>query len=392
VSSEHAILAPSSAPVWGYCSGSVQAQADAPDYETPEQAAGTAAHWVCSEVLLSLVDRTRQPELASDYVGRTALNGVMVTAEMCEAAHVYIHDVLQVAQEHGALQGLLIEHRVHMPAIHQQNWGTLDCALPLLDKGVIYLWDFKFGHRECKAEENLQLIDYVAGLVNELKINGYAEQHTDVVMRIVQPRCYHADGPISEWRVKLSTLRGWWNHLEHAANMAMTNPRLTTGKHCRDCVAVGRCPAARKAAYSLIDYIDQPYDVDTLDGASLATEWRMLSDGLAAARARHEALEEDLRHRVSQGDTTTGLALKTTEGRLDWSVPVPQAIALAQQFGVDARKEAALTPTQTIAAAPAVIRPALQATLASVTKRPTSTSKLIPAADSKIAAVFKKPQ
>jgi hypothetical protein len=335
--------------VWGYCSGSVQAQADAPDYETPEQAAGTAAHWVCSEVLLSLVDRTRQPELASDYVGRTALNGVMVTAEMCEAAHVYIHDVLQVAQEHGALQGLLIEHRVHMPAIHQQNWGTLDCALPLLDKGVIYLWDFKFGHRECKAEENLQLIDYVAGLVNELKINGYAEQHTDVVMRIVQPRCYHADGPISEWRVKLSTLRGWWNHLEHAANMAMTNPRLTTGKHCRDCVAVGRCPAARKAAYSLIDYIDQPYDVDTLDGAS-------------------------------------------PEGRLDWSVPVPQAIALAQQFGVDARKEAALTPTQTIAAAPAVIRPALQATLASVTKRPTSTSKLIPAADSKIAAVFKKPQ
>jgi hypothetical protein len=383
MSGEHAYLAPSSAPVWGHCSGSVLAQQNAPTYDTPEQAAGTAAHWVCSESL----SKGLSP---GGFVGQTAPNGVVVTSEMAECAGVFVADVLAVCQEHGALQSLRVEHRVHMPQIHEQNWGTLDAALYLPKWRLLYLWDYKHGHRECVAEGNLQLIDYVAGLVSAHKLNGFDEQQIDCVLRIVQPRCYRGPGPVVEWRVKLSDLRGYWNQLEHAAKQAVDNPRLTTGKHCRDCTAVGSCPAARKAAYSLIDYIDQPYAMDTMSGPNLALEWRMLDQGLTAAKARLEALDAEVRHRVSQGDSTLGLALQSTEGRSEWMIPPAQAVALAKQFGVDASKPAVLTPVQTIAAASAAIRPALKQVVDTVTRRPPGTPKLIPAENSKLAAAFKK--
>lgn len=394
MSGQHALLAPSSAPVWGFCSGSVQLQAARPDYETPEQAEGTAAHWVCSEVLDSYRRVGAAPLLCGDMVGRDAPNGVPITPEMAECAEIFVRDVLAVVQDHGAARQMLVEHRVEMPAIHKHNWGTLDCGLVLRDAGVIYLWDYKHGHRENSAIENLQLIDYVAGLVQEYELDGFADQYTEVVMRIVQPRCYQADGPISEWRVKLSDLRGWFNHLEHAANMAVTNPRLTTGLHCRDCNAVSTCPAARKAAYSMIDYLDQPFAADTMTGDHLATEWLLLQRGLKAAKARLDTIEEDLRYRVSQGDTSTGLAIESSPGRVAWTVPVAQAVALAAQFGVDAAKPGVLTPTQTVSAAPAAVRPLIEATLKGVTKRPEGSTKLVPAAGSKIAAAFtpKKPQ
>ena len=384
MSGEHAPLPPSSANEWGFCSGSRAAQANAPNYDTPQQAAGTAAHWVCSQVLTNAV------MLCSDLIGETAPNGVVITDEMAECAQVFVMDVLKVCQEHGALQSLLVEHRVHMPQIHSENWGTLDAAVVLPEKRLLYLWDFKFGHRENAAEGNLQLIDYVAGLVNQYQINGNDELSWVCSLRIVQPRCYRGDGPVVEWRVKLSDLRGYWNQLEHAAKQAIDNPRLSTGKHCRDCTAVGTCSAARKAAYSLIDYIDQPYAMDNMSGPNLALEYRMLGDGLTAAKARLDALEAEVRHRVSQGDATLGLALQSTQGRSEWTIPPAQAVALVQQFGVDASKPGVLTPVQTVAAAPAAVRPALQQVVDSVTRRPAGTPKLINAENSKLAAAFRK--
>ncbi len=384
---EHAVLAPSAAPQWGNCSGSVLVSKHAPNLDSEESRRGTAVHWVGSEVLSGR--KVGRPTYCWDFIGGTAPNGVVIDEEMATGADTYVADVLSVAEEHGAVEQLLVEHRVHMPQIHEENWGTLDCALPLLGRGLVYIWDYKNGHRENRSKGNLQLIDYLAGLSVELGIGGDQDQQTRVVMRIVQPFCYKAKGPVDEWSCTLSDLRGYFNQLTAKAHEALTSPTLSTGPWCRDCHAVKTCSAARRAAYNLIDYAGAPYEMDTMTGADLAVERQILGAGTAVAKARLEAIEDELRLRVSDGAADTGLALQTAKGRREWAVPAEQAIALASQFKADISKPGVLTPTQAKAAVPRDLRQQFDQVLQSVTRRPASGLKLIEAGDTIAARAFK---
>ena len=390
--SAHAILAPSGAPIWGHCSGTIAASEGRPDISGPEAEIGDAAHWVVSECLEAWKHVVPLGLLsAEEYVGQVAPNGLRITDDMAEGAQVMVDDVIDVAGKAFALQTLMVEHRVHAPQIHPENWGTLDAALWLPKGGHLYLWDYKNGHRENRAEGNLQLIDYVAGLVNELQLNGIADEHITLHLRIVQPFSYKAAGPVDEWIGKLSDLRGYFNQLSVKAHEALgPSPKLTTGLWCRDCPAVGDCLAARKAGYRLIDYANQPYAMDEMNGADLATERLILSDGIKAAAARLEAIEDDIRHRVQNGDTSTGLVLETTPGNLDWTVEPAVAVAFASQFGVDVSKAGAKTPTQTIAATPKEMRPAMQEAIKAVTRRKQGGLKLTNAGDTKASRAFAK--
>lgn len=386
--SEHAVLAPSSAPQWGNCSGSVAAQANAPNLETEDSRRGTAVHHL-GAIVLTNIKLGGSPHMPYEYVGHGAPNGVVIDDEMAEGANVYVDDVFAVALQYSALHRLLVEHRVHMPQIHEQNWGTLDCALPLLEHNLIYIWDYKNGHRENRAKHNLQLIDYVAGLITELGIDGVQDQSIRIVFRIVQPFCYKADGPIDEWSCMLSDLRPYFNQLRAMAHEALTNPKLSTGAWCRDCKAVKSCSAARRANYNFIDYANEPYEMDSMSGADLATERLILKGGLAVAKARLEAIDDDLKARIADGAVDTGLALQTSRGNLDWSIPPDQAIALAGQFGTDIAKLAAKTPTQAKAAVPRDLRAQFAQVLATVTRRESGGLKLVEAGDTIGARAFK---
>jgi hypothetical protein len=365
----------------------------APNLETEKTRAGVAAHWVFAMVLLNFQGKREGPLTCSAYIGETAPNGVIIDDEMAEGAQIFVDDVLQVAQKHGALQSMLVEHRVSMPHIHSQNWGTLDTAIVLWKDGqviAIFLWDYKHGHRENKAKDNLQLIEYAEGLRNELGINGSQDQHITVIFRIVQPFCYHATGPIDEWICKLSELRPYVNRLEAKAREAFGNPQMSTGLHCRDCPGVYPCSARRKADYNLIDVANGPYEMDNMSGADLAVERRILSDGLAAAKARLEAIEDNLAHRIGQGETDTGLALAATYGNLAWTIPLEQANALATQFGFNISKFAVKTPTQAKQAAPKEMKSAFEQVIKTVTKRPPGALKLTNADNTIAARAFKR--
>jgi len=390
VSGQHAILAPSSAPQWGHCSGSVMANMHAPDLDSEESLKGTAVHWVGEECLRGWQKHDGGCPSCFQWVGTAAPNGVVIDEEMAEGAQVFVDDVLQVAQEHGAMQDMLIEHRVFMPQIHKDNWGTLDCCVPLVTKGVIYLWDYKNGHRENHAKDNLQLIDYMAGIINEFNIDGLADQHIRVVLRIVQPFCYKSRGAIDEWSFMLSDLRPYFNQLHAKAHEAVTNPSLSTGPWCRDCKAVRTCSAARRASYNLIDYVNEPYEMDTMDGATLAIERRILEGGLVAAKARLEAIEDDLQHRITNGATDTGLALQSKSGNLAWSIPCEQAIALASQFQGNIAKNEVLTPTQAKAKVPRELRQQFEQVLKTVTRRPSGGLKLVDAENTIGARAFER--
>ena len=137
--SEHAPLPASGAPIWGNCSGHILARADYPDFETEDTRRGTAGHWVAAVVLQSYTATDGRPLLnCAKLVGQTAPNGYVIDDEVADGAQVYVDDVLQVCQQTGGLRSLLIEHRVFMPEIHQHNWGTLDTALVLLNRGLTW--------------------------------------------------------------------------------------------------------------------------------------------------------------------------------------------------------------------------------------------------------------
>ena len=127
-----------------------------------------------------------------------------------------------------------------------------------------------------------------------------------------------------------------------------------------------------------------------MTGQDLAIERSLLTSGLVTAKARLEAIEAELVHRIGKGETDSGLALQNKQGRLGWTVTPAQAVIIANQFGVDASKQDVLTPTQTIAATPKDLRPMIEQALKQVTKRPSNGTKLINAADSLTARAFSK--
>ena len=387
--SDHARLAPSAAPQWGFCSGSVKAQEQFPDRETEQTREGTAAHWVGSTVLESM--RADQPLVCSDLIGERAPNGVVIDDKMAEGAEEYVANVAEVCDRFHAWGSLLIEHRVHMPKIHPtDNWGTLDAALYLPGHRLLFLWDYKHGHRECPAFENLQMADYLQGVAELFGIDGAQDQHTQVVVRVVQPFCYTARAPVSEWAPLLSDVRPLWNQLSIKAYEVEHNPTLSTGLWCRDCSAVGTCAATRGARYNFIELVNQPYEMDDMRGPDLAAERAILTDGVAVARARLTAIEDELQHRIANGEADSGLTLETAAGRLNWTVPPAQVLSVAMQFGVDASKDAVLTPAQTLAKASKEVRPLLKQVADTMTERKAGSLKLIPVGDSRTARAFKR--
>lgn len=386
--SAHAPIQPSAAPQWAYCSGSVAANAAVPQFDTQASREGTATHWGGETVLRCFRGDSRgELFLCSDLIGSEAPNGVVIDDKMAEGAQIWVDDVLAVCQEYGALRSMLIEHRVHMPQIHAENWGTLDTAVPVPEHGLLYLWDYKNGHREHSPVDHMQLVNYIFGLAAEMRL----PEDTTVVLRIVQPFSYSSAGPVKEWRVQLSELYNrFFEHLRRKALEALTNPTFTAGAWCRDCAAVGRCATARRAAYSVMAYLNEPYQIDAMSGADLAVERKLLEVGEIIIKARRKAIEDDLQHRISQGATDTGLALEGKYGNLGWHIPPAQAIALAGQFNADIAKPGVDTPTQAKAKVCAAMRPAFESVLKTVTARKSTGMKLIDAADSRTAQAFKK--
>lgn len=379
--------------MWGNCSGSVPAQASRPSFDSQETREGTAAHWVGSEVLfarqaLVLGMPSRGPAQCAEFLGLVAPYGVVVDAKMVEGAEVYVEDVSSVCSRFNAWHLLLIECRVHMPRIHPDNWGTFDSSLWLPDRGLLFLWDYKHGHRQAPAAENLQLIDYTEGLCQRHGIDGLVQQQARLVARIVQPFCYSAGGAIDEWVTPLADLRTYWNRLSVKAHEAMTAPTLTSGKWCRDCTAVGDCVAAKRMGYTMMAVVEEPYAMDAMPPAALALEREQLDVAMVVAKARLEAIEDVLFHQIQDGGTGSGLTIQSDPGSLAWTIPPEQAVALASQFGVNASKPGAITPTQAIAAADVNVRPAFKELLKQFTRRPPGAAKLVPLKDSRTARAF----
>lgn len=336
----HAVLAPSSAAKRAACPGSRAMEAAYPETEpSRESLEGTAAHWAFAEILAGREIDT----------GLIAPNGIMLTDEMVEGAELFVGDIIQstpAAEFFG--YPLMVETPVSIATIHPECWGTPDAWI--YKPGRLIVWDYKFGHRYVEVFENLQMVEYAAGILEQMGVNGIADQHTEVIFRIVQPRCYVGGAPIREWRTTASDLRALFNLLRGWEEAAMqNNAPCVVNEHCGDCLARHACPAAQRAAYHgmAIATSSVPFD---LPPEALGVELRYVDRAIAALEARRTGLAEQALAVIKRGARVPLYHAEQGEGRERWKRPDAEIIALGDMLGIPLSKPKLITPKQAVKA------------------------------------------
>lgn len=382
LSAAHAFLAPSSAFRWVFCPGSARLEAMYPETESsPEAAAGTAAHWVFQCMFEGWIPA----------VDAVAPNGVPIDAAMLEAGQMVYNDVVSTLGPDWK-QRIVVERRVNIPRVHPSvNWGTPDIrAWAQLPDGrwILYVWDFKYGHKIVEAFENWQMIDYVSGCLSEANVDGLAEQNIVVCMTVIQPRAYHRDGPVRRWRCKATDLRAHTNRLHASAELATgPDPKCyPEPSACRDCRGRFACEALQREAYAsaATGYAAQPLE---LSPEALGIELRALQRAKAFIEARETGLQEQAVSLIKRGQTVAWFTMEAGEGRTKWIKPVAEVLMLGKMCGKDfAKPVEAITPKQA-----AKLAPALETTIAQYSRADTGAQKLVPDDGSRARRIFSLP-
>ncbi len=315
--------------------------------ESPEAAAGTASHWVASEVLESY-HIVGMSQTCQSFVGVTAPNGVIVTEQMVDGAELYVMDVLKICQERGLLQALRVEQRIDMPDIHELSFGTPDCYIYDPTAHELFVWDYKFGFEVVEAYENWQSLDYAEGIVDKLRFKGVQDQTLKITIRIAQPRAHHREGPIREWKTDGGQLRGYTNILHANAHKALgPNAMCNSGPHCKNCPGRHACEAALTAGTRLFEAASAPTPVE-LSTQALAVQLTLIKRARKHLQALESGYESQIEGKVRAGEIVPGWITEPTFGREKWDKPINEVITMGDMMGKDLRKVDLITPKQAI--------------------------------------------
>lgn len=339
----HAFLPPSGAGAWVICALWPTMNQRYPELEEGVEAAeGTAAHFVFEELLY-------QRPVA---VGNVAPNGVPVTLEMLEGADIYVEEVGRAYASLASVSHYQVEQRVAIPAVHPNNWGTPDTWIfghnPTTGRARLVVIDYKFGHGFVEVFENWQLVDYASGILDQLGVDGGADDLIDVEFVVVQPRSYHRDGPVRRWSTRASGLRPLVNKLAGAAEAAhMPNPKARPDPEaCKHCPGRHACEALQRASFHAMDVAGMSTPVE-MSVDAMGLELRMLERSLKLMQARASGLAEQLEHALVGGASSPHYAMMPGESKLVWTKPAGEVLALGQMCGVDlAKPREPVTPTQ----------------------------------------------
>ena len=207
---------------------------------------------------------------------------------------------------------------------------------------ILYIWDYKYGHRFVEVFEWIQGILYTAGLVDELKL----PDNCKVIFRIIQPRAYSSEGPIREWSTTVAQLRPHFIKLQaKAAEATSDGMMMTTGKHCRDCYPRFKCDPAIRAGMGLYEVASKPITHKLSEGA-MGLQLNIINRAMEQLKSLKEAFEGQVEATIKKGKSVPGWTLKTTPGREVWTKPIEEVLSLGELFGLAINKPTAITPNQ----------------------------------------------
>jgi hypothetical protein len=309
--------------------------------EGVEAAEGTAAHWVFEELLY-------QRPVA---VGSVAPNGVPVTLEMLEGADIYVEEVGRAYASLASVTHYAVEQRVAIPAVHPNNWGTPDTWIfghnPTTGRARLVVLDYKFGHGFVEVFENWQLVDYASGILDQLGVDGGADDLSTSSSWSSSRAATTGTAPSAAGR-RARGLRPLVNKLAGAAEAAhMPNPKARPDPEaCKHCPGRHACEALQRASFHAMDVAGMSTPVE-MSVDAMGLELRMLERALKLMQARASGLAEQLEHALVGGASSPYYAMTPGESKLVWIKPAGEVLALGQMCGVDlAKPREPVTPTQ----------------------------------------------
>lgn len=344
------MLNPAGSHEWYYCHGSQVMQEGMPNdnYIIKQE---VACRWVCENILKTYIKPNAELLTEADFMGKLAPNDVLVDSEMCQAAMMYVHDILTYCNETGLITSCHVEEQLDISSIYPGMKGTPCNWIYNAKNAELVIWHLEYGFGHVEAFENPQLMNYVAAILLYLNIDGQGDQFLTVKMRIVQPRSYHSNSSVREWLISAVGLRPHFNKLRHSAQQAMSGEGLCTpGLHCRHCVASYDCTAVTKTLYNYIDIVTGPVPMD-LKGQSLVLEWQLLNRIEKLLKYRKSGIDAQLETSLQRGDHLAGAVLTKSYGNERWKkdVPVEKVLAMAKMYGADINKPDNLdTPNQSL--------------------------------------------
>jgi hypothetical protein len=256
-------------------------ESDEPDYRRE----GTAGHEAAAHCLEKGCD-------AWEIIGQKFYE-TEIDVEMADAIQVYLDTVRPLLVPHATV---LIEQHISSDE-HPLFYGTVDCAT--IADSLLTVTDLKMGKGvPVEVEWNPQIMYYAYGIL---------AQHPDVrrcVLRVVQPRGFHPDGPVRRWEIDAESLAEW-AHKELFPAMRATefDAHLDAGRWCRFCPAKLVCPvmtglfkaamqAGAKETIELTDeYLGRTYQY------------------VDAVKQYLKALEEETYRRLNSGHAVPGTKL-----------------------------------------------------------------------------------
>jgi len=313
---KHSHLGASGAERWLNCPGSVSLikgltlpeTTDEPDY----QKEGTALHAVTAALL-------ENGEDAWEVAG-TIVEGVEVTPEMAEAVQTCL-DVCRPMTANPIAKPM-IEHRISSP-IHPAFFGTVDFAV-LSCESLLQVVDFKFGKGVVvEVENNPQIMYYAYGILQMFP------QVRRVVLRIVQPRAFHPDGPVRRWETTADEIHMWVAEtLLPGMRRAESDKTLDAGDWCRFCPAKLVCPMLTGFFETACTY--DPKRIVSHNAIALGQAYKASK----AVRMYLKAIEDETLRRLTSGQDVPGTKLVYKRANRVWKDGADQVIK--SKFGDDA--------------------------------------------------------
>lgn len=346
MNNKHSIIPPSSAGIWGKpggCTGWVTMSNLYPDtVETDSSIEGSAAHEIGSALISAARAGVSLP--ADDFIDKTASNGVVMNQEMFDAAVIYAEDVLNTFTETSYIG---VEEKLLAKRVHEYSFGTIDSYVFDRQNLNLYLWDFKYGFECVEVYENWQLTNYAAGIIEKHKIDGLEDQQITVHLRVIQPRAYHHDGVIREWKTKLSNLRGNINALHNNAHESLGRyPVTRSGSHCKHCSARHACKAALSGGLSLYEVASKPMPTELTPDA-LGVQLAIIKRARKQLEYLESGYEEQTKSLIRAGKNVPGWMAEQGYGIEKWNKPVEEIINLGKLLNTDFSKPpAVITPKQ----------------------------------------------
>lgn len=334
----HARLGASSAHRWWKCPASIRLSEGQPNESSIFAMEGTAAHSLGEHTLRSGEDADLY---LGKFVGQHGLVNAIaedekagifeVTAEMVEAVQVYLDAVRGVMQPGDIL---VVEQKFDLSRLHPEMFGTADAVVYRPSTGELFVFDFKYGQGVAvEVVENEQQLFYSLGAA----LHEPGRKLTTVTMAIVQPRCWHEDGPVRKWSISAVDLLDWAADLVEAAQRTTDHSiEPVAGDHCKWCPAAGTCNALRQKACeaahadftSAGEIVLSP--VNSFSGATLSDILRhadVIEEWIKAVRAKAH-------HEAEAGRCPEGFKLVAKRANRKWRDEA-EARGMCRQWGLE---------------------------------------------------------